>query len=105
MGYGMGRFKNLKMQHLIPAKRLTLEYWERLMEEGSFSMVFLLHFHGMPLPDASQSIWSKLRHLKQQLSASSEERRLAKAVRRGRRRGLDELKRKLSNVPGLILKN
>jgi hypothetical protein len=97
MGYGMGRFKDLKLQHLISAKRLTLDYWEKFMEAGAYSMVFLLHFHSMTPPDANQTIWAKLRHLKQQLAASPPERKLEKAAWRGRRRGRAELEKVLAN--------
>ncbi len=47
MGFAIGRFPQLQMQHILPAGRLKREYLVRLAEEASFSLAVL------------QSVWDK----------------------------------------------
>jgi len=41
MGFGKGRFRELKLRHLIPASRLTADYLSRLYEGNGYSSVIL----------------------------------------------------------------
>ena len=93
IGFGMGRFKQLCLEHLISAKRLTLDYFERLVEGGCYSNVFLHQRHNLPLPEIPTTILSKLRSWKQRVCATQAERRLSLAAERGNRRGLADLAR------------
>jgi len=100
MGLGMGRFKSLRLRHLIGAQRLDLDYFERLVEGGSYSNVFLSHLHDVALEESPNTVWAKLRVIKQQMGMSVVERRLARAAIRGRKRGLAALKAALSSLNG-----
>lgn len=84
LGLGMGRFLSLKFTHLIPARRLTIAYFERLFEGNAYSDVVLRSLRG-ETPPASRSPglarrllgWYRARRL------SPEERLLQAASRRG----------------------
>ena len=43
LGYGTGLFPELQIEHLIPAARLTLPYFQRLAEGMAFSHTILQH--------------------------------------------------------------
>lgn len=44
IGYGTGIFTNLRLKHLIPANRISIEYLIRLVEGSSYSMKILESF-------------------------------------------------------------
>lgn len=46
LGLGAGRFPELELIHLIPARRLTLEYLEGLFEGFGYGCVILNAIHG-----------------------------------------------------------
>jgi glycosyltransferase involved in cell wall biosynthesis len=91
IGYGMGRFKDLKMKHLIGSRRLTVEYFSRLIEEGCYSNVFLYYYHGLSQDFIPQTIWAKLRRTKHIWKLSKEERIFSNAAMRGTERGIKDL--------------
>jgi hypothetical protein len=41
MGFGMGRFRELRLQHLIPPGRLTTDYLRRMYEGKGYSTLIL----------------------------------------------------------------
>ena len=91
-GYGMGRFKNLQLDHLISKNRVNLDYCERIIEGFHYSNIFLFNYHNMPLTYINKTIWSKLRSIKQFLQSSAEERRLTMAAWRGTKKGIYDFK-------------
>lgn len=46
MGLGTGVFIDLRLRHLIPAERLTVDYLCRLVEAQNYSDTMLRHIHG-----------------------------------------------------------
>jgi hypothetical protein len=50
LGLGMGLIPDLKLEHLIPPQRLTVDYFERLVEGIEFSSVLLDAGRGLPQP-------------------------------------------------------
>ena len=91
-GRGMGRFHRMQLQHLISARRLTVEYFERLIFGANYSNVFLYYFHDMPLPEPPKTVLGKLRQAKQRMSTSKEDRRFSVAAWDGVKKGLADLK-------------
>ena len=51
MGYAIGTFFNLSLNHLIPEQRLERDYLIRLAEGQSFSYVILTYLHTDKLPN------------------------------------------------------
>jgi hypothetical protein len=47
-GWGMGRFPELRLTHLIPARKLTVPYLCSLFHGFGASTVVLNHLHGIP---------------------------------------------------------
>jgi hypothetical protein len=97
LGLGTGRFPALELTHLIPARRLTLEYLEGIHEGFGFSGVVLTAIHDKETrgPSAGKHV---LKHflLPAKLLAEGktrEERRIKLAEERGRRAARRELRR------------
>jgi len=64
-GYGKGLFPELKLIHLIAARRVERAYLLKLAEGQTFSQTLLAHIHGLPinLPAAPSTKTDILRHL------------------------------------------
>jgi hypothetical protein len=50
LGLGVGLIAALKLTHLIPSQRLTLDYLSRLAESIQFSSLILDAERGLPIP-------------------------------------------------------
>lgn len=61
LGLGWGNFPELKIRHLIPGKRLSLDYFLKLSEGYAVSGVLLAAKHGIQ-PPLELSLLSKLYH-------------------------------------------
>lgn len=83
-GLGTGRFPEMELTHLIPAKRLTLEYLEGIHQGFGYSGVVLAAIHDseMRRPGALKQFLLPIKFLV--TSKSRVERRLRLAERRGR---------------------
>lgn len=91
IGYGMGRFKNLKMKHLIGVKRLSIEYFTKLIEGACYSNVFLYHYHNIQQELPPSTFWAKIRRVKNLIGKEYNEKLCSKAVLNGQRKALSEL--------------
>jgi hypothetical protein len=84
---GIGRFERLRLTHLIPASRLTLEYMERLHQGMGFSSVLIYEirhpgWHRQKLAEGP-SLQRRLGKLKRWLLSSPIERKMAAAYQSG----------------------
>ncbi|HUC83805.1 MAG TPA: glycosyltransferase [Candidatus Acidoferrales bacterium] len=98
LGLGTGRFPELELTHLIPARKLTLPYLENLYGAFGYSGVILtaIHFKGEPIPGQLQAGTLRYWLLRAFLFVSGKnrvERRIRLAMERGRLRATNELKR------------
>ena len=93
IGYCMGRFRDLKMKHLIGSNRLTVEYFARLIEGACYSNVFLYHYHKMAQEFSPNTIWGKIRRLRNYIRMDVNERLCARAAERGHRTAILEIAR------------
>lgn len=85
MGFGKGRFKELKLDHLIPASRLTEDYLCRMYEGNGYSAVILYHLWNRTDPAADyQGTGNLLRMGWKRLVQDWRQRRMLKADKRGR---------------------
>ena len=98
---GTGRFPELELTHLIPARRLTLEYLEGIHEGFGYSGVILsaIHDKDANAPGQARSTLKRFLLPAKMLAQgkSREERRIKLAEERGKRAALRELQR-----PGLL---
>ncbi|NJN10968.1 MAG: glycosyltransferase family 2 protein [Richelia sp. RM2_1_2] len=58
IGLGTGIFTALRLKHLIPANRVTTEYFVRLIEGTSYSTKILESLRGK-MPDISEPFWKR----------------------------------------------
>jgi hypothetical protein len=84
LGYGVGVIAALRLTHLIPAARLTLDYQTRLAEGIYCSAVVLAFLRGHDLRE-HQVRWT---HVLRAFLAQGPHRRIQLACLTGRRRGL-----------------
>jgi glycosyltransferase involved in cell wall biosynthesis len=88
LGLGIGVFPQLRLEHLIPKRRLELDYLSNLVAGIYSSQAILGAIRGDPAPLASPSGGlERLLKFWQRLHLSPETRRLDEAVERGRRAG------------------
>lgn len=100
LGMGCGRFARLHLTHLIPASRLTLDYFVRQAEGDATSMILFRASRGLPISTPEPLTWSKqirwfLHRVKNRVPREKYE--IQKASMRGLARGyalLAELKLK-----------
>ncbi len=86
LGYGVGVIAALRLTHLIPAGRLTLDYQARLAEGIYFSAVILAFLRGSERELRDYRVrWT---HIVRALLAQGPHRRIQLACLTGRRRGL-----------------
>jgi len=87
LGLAAGVFPELRLVHLIPARRLTLDYMERLVEDMHRSEVLLRSLRHRIEPPPSPGIATRLFRLYSELRMSAPVRRLMRASARGTRSG------------------
>jgi glycosyltransferase involved in cell wall biosynthesis len=97
LGLGTGRFPELELTHLVPARKLTLNYLENLYGAFGYSGVILNAVHGKQEPIPGQIEAGRLRYLLLQafllISGKNRvERRIRLASEKGRMRGVKDLK-------------
>jgi len=87
LGLATGVFPHLRLVHLIPTKRLTLDYMERLVEDMYRSEVLLRSLRSPVTPPPPAGIGARLFRLYSEYRMSSPVRRLMRASDRGTRSG------------------
>jgi len=93
IGMGMGRFRCLRLEHLIPKERTTIEYMTQLSESIEFSNVMLFALRGfMPELNSSPTLIQRIQDRRYLKWLSPERRELVLAKRRGRIKGIQTLK-------------
>lgn len=90
-GFGMGQFARLRLLHLIPRQRLTVQYFERLYEGMGFSSTVLLILRHPNGSVRKKRTWRKLRDWLKDISTSRIERGFRRAYQRGRVRAMNLL--------------
>ena len=86
IGYGVGVIAALRLTHLIPAARLTVDYHARLAEGIYFSAVILAFLRGAESEVRGYRVsWT---HVLRAMLTPAPHRRIQFACLRGRRRGL-----------------
>jgi glycosyltransferase involved in cell wall biosynthesis len=90
LGLGIGRFRALKLKHLIPQKRLQPDYLLRLFEAMAYSGVILKQVRGHSAIDTRFSVVGLLRRWKRYISSSSFDRKMMLAERRGLKQAKDD---------------
>lgn len=93
LGYGTGGFPQLQLTHLIPARRLTLPYLERLAEEMYASDVLLRSLRHEVTEPPRHSLARRWFDAYVRIRLSPEARRMQDACERGQRRGYDTVLR------------
>ena len=90
LGMGVGLIAALKLRHLIPPVRLTVDYLARLAEGITYSSLMLDHARGLPLvkPTSGRRLLDQL----QQLRTKGPHRKIQAAVLRGRGRALKAIR-------------
>jgi len=101
IGLGTGRFKKLRLTHLIPASRLTLDYFIRHAEGDAKSSMMFRVVRGLSLKNPRQTplikIWSSFRRL---ISPLPRERlKIQEAHQRGLERGYEMAQEYLRKHP------
>ncbi|MDO8541032.1 MAG: glycosyltransferase [Opitutaceae bacterium] len=87
LGLGAGVLPSLRLNHIIPAERLTLAYLERLVEEMSRSEVLLRSLRQHVAPPPRFGIASRVVRALNLLRLPAPTRRLIRAGERGRQAG------------------
>ncbi len=80
-GLGSGLFTGLRLVHLIPAARLTEDYFLRLLEDLAYSQTWMEHIRGFPKKTECRSEFLFRRY--KLLRTDARSRRLALAGERG----------------------
>jgi len=84
VGLGVGLVSGLKLVHLMPTDRLTLDYLSRLAEGIHYSAILLDAERG--LPPSRRGIASRLADVLRLAKLTGPDRRIASAAQRGTRR-------------------
>ena len=90
-GFGVGRFVNLKIQHLIPFRRTTPAFLLQMAEDGAYSMEWLKHVRGLRTEE-SRSLLLRLAQWRYERRLTALQRGLSIAARKGRLRAGMEIK-------------
>jgi len=100
LGMGTGLFPELKLKHLIPSQRLTLDYYERLTEGIAASLVILKYMQGTEIK-GKLCKGNKMKHILKdiyfRLNNTREETVVYKAKKRGELKGLAVIQQMLSS--------
>ncbi|MEP7087659.1 MAG: glycosyltransferase [Gemmatimonadota bacterium] len=91
IGLGVGVFASLKLTHLIPAVRLREEYLVSLAENIALSTVVLRSFREPPASNGKLPLKTRLADVLRLSMLDSRGRRVFRAVRRGERRGHEQV--------------
>ncbi len=86
LGFGLGLFQRLKLTHLIPRSRFSLDYLLRLQESMSFSWAVLNYLYDGPATLEPRSWLSRLASFVRFLRMNATARRFELAGRRGKQR-------------------
>jgi hypothetical protein len=81
-GFGTGRFKDLKLVHIIPKERLTEDYIVRLFAGFEVSGFLMARIRGEKRPALYGDLRSELRFWKKYLESSSIDRKIMVAARK-----------------------
>lgn len=88
LGYGIGKFPELQMTHLMPARRVTREYLLRLAERGSETEELLLLLRGIRQPSKSREIRTRVEEVAAKFLLKGFNAQMRQAIMRGQRRAL-----------------
>jgi glycosyltransferase involved in cell wall biosynthesis len=91
MGFGIGRFKQLALTHLIPKSRISWEYLEKAVVGGDSSFIVLRHLRGLNYR-GYETLRDKLKFYLDWWKCDSGNRRLLVAQRKGWKTGLQIVK-------------
>jgi hypothetical protein len=89
LGLGVGLIASLKLTHLIPPERLTVEYLARLAEGIYFSSVFLDREHRMPA--VQRTVVGRLADFLRLMRAKPPHRQILRAAYSGRNQAVRKL--------------
>lgn len=101
MGLGVGRYKAMKLRHLIPKERLEIGYLERLAEGIWESYVYIHALREQTIHQIPRCPKPELKMLRpfKAIKYGREEARIRAARKRGIRKGLDMLKMLQLKIP------
>jgi glycosyltransferase involved in cell wall biosynthesis len=102
LGLGTGKSTRLRLTHLIPASRLTLDYFVRHAEGDAASFIMFRAIRGLPIQKPRPPTWiSSLRWFFHRLihRVSREQYEIQKAHRRGLERGYQQAQNYLQAKP------
>lgn len=91
LGQAAGRFTTLRLTHLIPARRVSIDYMARLVEEVTASQVIFRSLRESLSPEPEPRLLERALRLWHRFRAAPESVRLRDAAERGRRRGFAQL--------------
>lgn len=92
MGYGVGVFSDLELTHLIPERRITTEYFLKLIEDSAAGEVILQHKWKNNQSNGSQGFVDLILKKYKIFRAKGFERKVGFAIERGVKRGRNLLK-------------
>lgn len=92
IGLGCGIFDSLELTHLIPARRLTLDFLVRLIRDATASELVYRRIRNLPEPSEGSGI-DRLVSWYKYVRASPIDRQFERAKREGRNRGLAMLEK------------
>jgi glycosyltransferase involved in cell wall biosynthesis len=92
MNLGNGLFSSLQLKHIIPAERMTLEYFVRLADAMAFSEVLLQFLWTGKIPTHEISRTERLFRFYRELRQGTPVASIERARRRGLRRGSEFLR-------------
>jgi hypothetical protein len=92
LGFGNGLFASLSLRHLIPAERLTADYFVRLAEAMAFSEVVLQFLWSGTIHDPAVSKTDRIFRYYRELRQGPRIRAVERARRRGHHRAADFLR-------------
>ena len=87
MGFGVGLFASLRVNHLIPPSRLSEEYLQKLVEGMAFSGIILQSFRGKAQASSS-SVKTRIADQIRKVFMNRRDRRFFNAVRSGEKRAM-----------------
>jgi glycosyltransferase involved in cell wall biosynthesis len=105
IGLGTGKSSRLRLKHLIPPSRLTLDYFVRHAEGDAISLMMFRAIRGLPLKESRQTLFKSIKwQISKLLSRKPREiLKIHDAHRRGLNQGLkmahDYLEKRQLNAP------
>jgi hypothetical protein len=93
LGLGMGVFPSIRLTHIIPARRLSIEYFERLVRDMHRSTVVLEHLRKPGVSPPPNGFMTRLFRLYSRWRMPAPTRRLMRAADRGTREGYEAVRR------------